>query len=404
MQLAAIVDETRAEMLRLDPSAKEILEEIEGILKSVEKITEKATAEAAKIDNLSDTLVGDLQRRVEELSKMVTEEAQKRTETTEEIATETTGMQKAVDNAAILTSHLVEKIGAQVGYSIGRLALDYEEMDKKYDNMVANEQYRDANAIINIKKKDASWKHAIEETDKWKKGTVETSDAWRGKVQRYFAALGHELDMTSLEVDEQKAMEEWAINDLQQELNKKLGAEMEGISALAQSRIAALAESAGKEIAAIMADESLTAEEKAKKIAEVRKRAHAMVLEIIKADARNALEEKHMARHLEVSIKDVEAAMSRIANLEQPTTPTDVKDRTARLQKEIEKATAQMDRSILGGGGYAFVEKESNSNETVPVHPVIEALSDEMKKDRQSVNSDKERIQKLDSLIKHLMF
>jgi len=232
---------------------------------------------------------------------------------------QTTG--KRLTNIMGSVDNMERKVTAGVQYQLGSLDLEEKKVDRQLREAVKINQYTDAGALRRVVK-DAEEAEAREERLlDWKHAASRQQDHFRKKVQQEFGKLGHELDLTSLEEAEQKAMEEWAVQQQMGHLKEVLGAEMQDLSGASKARLAALAQRSGAEIAALMANKDLTDEERAKKLAEIKERARLAAQKILEDNGQLALDQKTAARRLKLATKEVEDSGDQIASLDGASNP-----------------------------------------------------------------------------------
>jgi len=278
-------------------------------------------------DEQAEKLVDEAQRRADIYEKKFGEKARLMSKNLDEgeIARkqDESSMIYKADHSGKQLSHTIDKVGqmttkvtAGVQYKLGSLNLEGKKIDRQLAHVLEVSELTDEGAIQKAVIEAMTAATREDKLADWQYESNRDATRFRTKIQNQFASVGHELDLTALEEAEQKAMEEWAIQTQMAQLRDHLGDEMKGMSTASQMRLAQLAQRSGAEMAGLMANKSLTDEERAKKLAEIKMRAKLDAQTILEQDGELQLEQKTAARHMKVVTHNMEAGEEKLAGLE----------------------------------------------------------------------------------------
>merc|ERR1719247_131635 len=256
-------------------------------------------------------------------------------------------------------------IGPAFDLKIGTLNLQEEKMDRQLRESVNLEQYQDESKLKEVGDVIDNAKAEEAKITSWRAGTEKAQKSFQDMVVASFRKLGVMVDLSELDMARAKAEEEWAVQEQMRHLKSALGDQMRDLSAVAEQRLAALAARSGKEIAELMKNEELTAEERAAALAKIKEAARQRSQEIVEQDGHMKLEQDTMARKLTIAGDEVEQFMSRIASLEGHAAPggqlKKVMGRIKTLLDEANEKTAAVGAppAALAELGDASAEKEA---------------------------------------------
>lgn len=256
-------------------------------------------------------------------------------------------------------------IGPAFDLKIGKLNLAEEKMDRQLRESLNLEHYQDESKLKEVASVIDNAKAEEAKITTWREGTEKAQKAFQEMVVASFRKLGVMVDLSELDMARAKAEEEWAVQEQMRHLKTALGDQMRDLSDVAEQRLAALAARSGKEIAELMKNEELTAEERAAALAKIKEAARQRSQEIVEQDGHMKLEQDTMSRKLTIAGDEVEQFMSRIASLEGHAAPggqlKKVMGRIKTLLDEANEKTAGLGAppAALAELGDASAEKEA---------------------------------------------
>merc|ERR1719359_1813934 len=236
------------------------------------------------------------------------------------------------------------KVSAQVKYQLGTLRLDEQQLERKLGEAQQLEQYQEEGAIEKVLEKLQATKEREGQIYAWKSTAEKKAAEFQQGVQAEFKNMGEDLDLAALDVAEQKATEQWAVQNSQAHLKSVLGAEMADLSATSQARLRALAEKSGADIARLMAKFEGTEEERAAAVQKIKDNLAAQAKRILEENGRIELDQQTAARNIKVQTQEVQNSMGRIASLEGASAPpAGLQAVLDRVKKMITDAAQHMD-------------------------------------------------------------
>merc|ERR550537_2151413 len=227
------------------------------------------------------------------------------TDTLQDQANETT-------HKLLHTLDLVRMMGAKVTgrvqWQLGTLDLDDQKMNRTLREAELLEEYNDAKAINNVKAKaKLAWKKE-NEIKAWKKEEQKRMRKFRSLVEEELGKLGEELDMSAVELAEEKAAEEYHEREALSHLHETLGDEVHQLSATSKARLNDLSADMGQEIADVMKRKDLSAHERSEMMAQIKADGDQRAKDILDENGRLELEAKTAARNLKVRTDQTTAA------------------------------------------------------------------------------------------------
>lgn len=283
---------------------------------SVSTAADKAGVEAKRLQGTFDNDIAEAKRNgLDSLYKEKMKREEKMTKSTTEMKADLGQFSDTLNQMNLLAHDVV---GGGLAKKIGELNLKENKMNRDLKNALELEKYQDTSKLLEIEKKLQEGVAKEQDITSWREETEDKAKKFQAAVIGEFQKLGVVVDMSELDMARAKAEEKFAVQEQMRQMKSRLGSEMGKISAVAEARLAALATANGKEIAELMKDEKLTAQERAARLEEIRQRARKRASEIMESDARMALDQRTVGRRIELAQGDVEQFMGRVASLEGP--------------------------------------------------------------------------------------
>lgn len=319
--LHKILEEAKAETAQIRAqimTTQQQLDRFNGALLQVEQDASDAIEQASK---MKDDLSGDLLHSSRQFVRRLEEERSARRQQAEDIR-----MQCQVGmNHLAATLEAVEdlelKTTATVKYHLGLLNLEEQKSTRAMVDAMELKAYTDGGVIDEVATKLNKAEQMEDELAAWRSTTEKKAERFQGLVNSEFSDLGHDLDLSKMELAEQVGMEKWQAEAQLGDLKAHLGHDVENLSAASEARLAGLASDTAKQIAALHADESLTEEQRAAMIAKIKADAKDRASHILQEDGRLKLEQDTADRHLQVAIKEVQDTTEHLTDLEEATGP-----------------------------------------------------------------------------------
>jgi len=343
-KLQKIVDEAKIAVQEFGPKLDIVMKTVEEVTVQSQNIADKASRASEQAWQEGSDFVDGLNKLGENLAAAVSTESLARQNETGTILSDTKNLLYEMDVTLRLLHQISHKVGATIKYKMGKLQIEENYTERALEDALSLEKYQEEDAISKIRDRLAEASQREEELKVWKDDVENKTNEWRHDVQEQFKKMGHELDLTEMKMAEMKAMEDWAVNEQMRVLEDHLNMDMKDLDDKTRARLGALAKSSGQKIAALMARTDLTEEEKAKMIADIREQARQQSIHILKSQDMAELEQETAARHLDVSVKEMENAMERIAKLESHGAPTvGIYHQIHRIKKVIEQANMHLE-------------------------------------------------------------
>jgi hypothetical protein len=345
-QAAADEDSVRRLMQEVESAANEVHEDALGTERTVTAVEDKLAKKADEAENAltqSEDRANDYEVKLSALSHQFVGKLEglrrQRLQGTETLLSEGEETGSKLSRMEQRLQTLGGKATAYLKYAAGSLDLERDRLDKHVTEMANLTQYAEKDALSKISAKQGQVLQGIEEADTWKAKTVESSRKFQNMAVQEFRRLGTELDLSSLEEAEARALQQWAVREQTAQLAALLGDEFHDLDASAKKRLAALAARSGKEIAKLMKNGDPAAAARAlEKIQDAAKsEAHKILMDQKKME----LEAATAARNLQMGVSEVESTMKHISQLEGASAPPagleTVVERVKRLIMEVEK-------------------------------------------------------------------
>lgn len=315
--------------------------ELEKFSDKLAEVDQTAASAVEQTTQLRDDIDNDVGHQSRQFVQRLQKEKLARQASTHDLLSKT--QESMVAMAAVLdgVERLEKKVTATVTYHLGTLDLEDEKSGRQLRDALELEQYTDDKALEAVVEKLNHAKELEAQLARWRHGADGSATKFQGLVNAEFSDLGHDLDLSKLEMAEEAAMERWAVQNQMSDLKDHLGHEVQDLTAASQKRLADLAAASAKQIAALKADESLSEHERAQALAKIKADAKARASKILEDDGRLALDQQTAARHLDAAVTDVEETTGRLAGLESATRPapgvTHVLDRIHDLLDEAKE-------------------------------------------------------------------
>lgn len=229
---------------------------------------------------------------------------------------------------------LRNKTVLQIEFTQRAHELDADELDQQVADLLDLEMYKEQQAMTRLKADLISANEEAKRIEQWRDVVVPNQAVWRSSVSKQFDSMGATLDAATMELHTAESEQEWAVQDAMQHLSKELDADIGKLSQGSKAQLARMAQTAGHEIAALLANERLDDKERGERIAKVKETMAERAREILAETQRVELSQAMYERGVTIAAGDLQTAMMRIANLERATTYTAPADR-ATLDKEL---------------------------------------------------------------------
>jgi hypothetical protein len=175
---------------------------------------------------------------------------------------------ESVDVLSVLRSRALE----QVKGSIADIEKGVGHSDRELTRVLELEQYQDNATLARVAGDIKAADDSLRQLRTWRDAADQDKKTWRDRVTAKFEEMGHALDVEALEAEEEKAAQEFAVQQAMNHLTTHLDEDLGTMSAAARSQIAALTAEAGAKIRELMSDTTLSDEEKARRLAEIKDR------------------------------------------------------------------------------------------------------------------------------------
>jgi len=276
-----------------------------------------------------------------------------------EVALENAAIFGNTSNSIRVLSALDARAAAQVNASVEKIETSFGHFDRELARLLELEQYQEDDALRRVKTDIDALNHSVARLRVWRAKTENDNLIWRRKVQQEFESMGEALDLNKLQAEEERAAQQFAVQQAMEHLSTHLGDELGSMSDSAQSQIAKLTAVAGAEIKALMEDKELSDGEKAKRLAEIKERLRREALQVLRSGVVGDVHNAALARRLKAGEDEVLSTVAQITSLraDTSTSKTSLDEDLARLTAEVQQAGAQVpDWS-------SFVEREDVSYE-----------------------------------------
>jgi hypothetical protein len=291
-------------------------EKVKDATERLGKYDEAASNAIADSDKTAATFDEKLSGATRTFSKLVSQEQLARGEASRELLG---NAQKNVDTMAAISDaiHPAEKkTTATVQFRLGLLGLEEDKIKKKLQHTAQLEKYQEEDALSKVLDKLKAAKEESAKLNTWMDHTSTAADSFKSLVVNQFDDLGHELDLSSMEISEEEAAESWAVQNQARALKEHLGEELEGLSGVSAARLGELAKTSGSRIAAIMKMEGISELERAKLLAEAKEHAKQQATKIMEEGKAMELDQATAARNLKIATHEIEDSVDRMASIE----------------------------------------------------------------------------------------
>jgi len=265
----------------------------------------------------------------------------------------------------------------EVQGSIADLGKGIGHTDRELAKVLELEQYQENSTLERVAGDIKSSDESLRQLRKWREVAEQDKKAWRDKVTAKFEEMGHALDVEALEEEEEKAAQAFAVQQAMNHLTTHLGEELGTMSESARLQIAALTAEAGAKIRELMNDTTLSDEEKARRLAEIKDKLRRDALRALRGGVAGDLQNSAMERKLRAAKDEVMAAVAQIASYNTGTGPSrNTLDRElARVVAKVREAGANID----AGGVFPSMFMQRLATATVDANVAItDQREDEM--------------------------
>jgi hypothetical protein len=246
--------------------------------------------------------------------------------------------------------------------SVSKLQDNLAHSDRELARLLELEKYQGIERLNNVSDGIDDVDHSIDTLKSWRDAAEHNQSIWQQRVQHKFNEMGEALDLTELSAEEEQVSQNFAVQQAISHLNVHLGDELNSLSHFGQFQIAALTAAAGDEIKALLADNTLTDEEKAKRLAEIKDKLNRDALRVIRGSAIGDRHTAALERRLRSAKEDINSAVAQIHTYAQhrgPAGETVSQDFTRLLQQVHDAHEDALARSSTPSS--AFLERAGNS-------------------------------------------
>jgi hypothetical protein len=256
---------------------------------------------------------------------------------------------ESIDVLSVLRTRAFE----QVKGSVDDLEKGVMHSDRELAKVLELEQYQENATLERVAGDIQSADESLRQLRMWREVADQDKKAWRDKVTDKFEEMGHALDVEALEAEEERAAQEFAVQQAMNHLTTHLSEELGTMSEAARLQIAALTAEAGAKIRELMNDTTLSDEEKARRLAEIKDKLRRDALRVLRGGVAGDLHNSAMERKLRAAKDEVMAAVAQITSYNTGAGPSrDTLDRElARVVEKVREAGA----NIEAGGAFPSV-------------------------------------------------
>jgi len=268
--LAAQLEEAKTEAGKVHAKAAATSKDVESFGQKMDAVEDSHEQTMTELEEQQEEFREQMMSKGRRFTGRVEQEAMERkNETavlTKQANTTTTQLLHALD----LVRRMAAKVTGRVDFQLGTLELDDQKMNRSLTDAESAAEYADADAIKKVKAKATrAWQeeNAIKQ---WRKDETKRTREFRKLVERELGKLGEELDMSAVELAEEKAAEEYHVREALANLHDTLGDEVRDLSKTSHARLAALSQDTGAQIAELMKREGLSEQERAEALAKIK--------------------------------------------------------------------------------------------------------------------------------------
>jgi len=258
-------------------------------------------------------------------------------------------------------THLKNRVVAQVNASSRRLWLDEGDMDDQVSKLMELEKYQEKDALTRVKNDMAHAEKAMMKLREWRGSAEQNSGTWRDFVKLQFKKMGHSLETSEMDIRKEEQEQRWAVDHAMKHLSEQLEGDLGAMDEQTRLQLAKMSKEAGAAIAALMADTTLDAAEKARRIAIIKEEMHGRAKKIIKDNQRLKISQYEMERNIKVAGEDIDNTVQRISSLDTNVGGTGPGDDKLKAQLEaIQEAVDIANQRIPGPA--KSVEEETTAD------------------------------------------
>jgi len=330
----------------------------------VDKKTEEVTAEA---DEAQEAETRKVNAFAKAFVKQLVDTKSSRTGMEQQVQAETAQMMGTVDSGMHTFKRMEDHVVGKAKWAVSNAGADERKMDRSLNDLLVLEHYQDASALKEVTDSAANLTKKINSLKDWGAKTTTGVGEWRENVKQLFSDFDAEFEVEELELSEQEAAEQWAIQRQMADLGNALEGDLGQMDQQTQLMVAKLAQESAREIAALMADTKLSAEEKANRLAAIKEKTRQQAMDLVDNAGRLNLNVVTGQRKLHMSIEEIEQAVDRIAKLDENdlqfhegTSITDVMDA---IKNMVSQADAMLSAPSADKAEAAAKEVAADSSE-----------------------------------------
>jgi hypothetical protein len=272
-------------------------------------------------------------------------------------------------NSITVLSALDSRAAAQVKVAVEKIETGLGHFDQELARLLELEKYQEDHVLHGISADIDAVNTSVVKLRAWREQAESDSLTWKTKVQNEFESMGEALDLTELQAEEEKAAQQFAVQQAMEHLTTHLSDELGSMSASAQSQIAKLTAVAGAEIKALMEDTALSDAEKAKRLAEIKERLRQDALQVLRSGVSGDVHNAALERRLRAGEEEVLNTVAQISSLRETTdvSQKSLDDQLNNLKQRVADAGANIGDDLYGS---SFLEREPASYEKAAAEDV----------------------------------
>jgi len=250
-------------------------------------------------------------------------------------------LREGIQELLVMKNYTVDTID----YMHKKMQMDSAELSYNVAHLLDLEKYQEESAMVQLKKDIGSAASQAQRLKNWRSLIEPDQAQWQAVVAKEFSDMGYALDISDAELKEAQNDQQWAVEEAMNHLSQDLKGEMGQMSEATLAQLGQLAQAAGQQIAALMADDSLTDAQRAEKIAKIKKDMALRAREVLSQNQRLELSQAAQERQVRVATEDLQSTIMRIASLEQPASNPSF-DRShldAQLEKQVDTLRKEID-------------------------------------------------------------
>lgn len=185
-------------------------------------------------------------------------------------------------------------------------------LEERVEALKEFEQYQEVGAVDKIHAKLQNVSSLLDKLHGWRTNATTNVRQWRQDVQDELIDMGHEIDVADLELHEEDAQEQALLNMAVETLEKALNFDLDQLDATSKARITAIAKNAAKQIGELLADTSLSEEERNKKLNEIKLKMKQDALAVLNEVMGLGMQDSQSGRTVDAAMADVQNSVDRM--------------------------------------------------------------------------------------------